>query len=349
MNPRAPVLQVRDLAVHFRVDTGSLFRHDYRVVRAVDNVSFDVHSAETLGVVGESGCGKSTLARAILGLVRAQGGSILWQGEDLVGLSEEALRLKRREIQLIFQDPSGSLDPRMTVGEIVAEPLKVFYPSMSRLQIRERVAGMMKMVGLSAEQINRYPHEFSGGQCQRIGIARALVVNPRLVVCDEPVSALDVSIQAQIVNLLKDLQKKLRLSLIFIAHDLSVVRHVSDRVLVMYLGRIMEVADRDSVYYHARHPYTRALIESVPIPDPVKERQRARRSLEGDIPSPLNPPSGCVFRTRCPYAIDACADRVPALETLEDGSQVACIRHEELAEQWKREADTDATATETSS
>ncbi|TVS11779.1 MAG: ATP-binding cassette domain-containing protein [Wenzhouxiangella sp.] len=349
MTARAPVLQVRDLAVHFRVDTGSLFRRDYHIVRAVDNVTFDVHSAETLGVVGESGCGKSTLARAILGLVRPQGGSILWQGEDLVGISEEALRLKRREIQLIFQDPSGSLDPRMTVGEIVAEPLKVFYPSMSRLQIRERVAGMMQMVGLSPDQINRYPHEFSGGQCQRIGIARALVVNPRLVVCDEPVSALDVSIQAQIVNLLKDLQKKLRLSLIFIAHDLSVVRHVSDRVLVMYLGRIMEVADRDSVYYQARHPYTRALIESVPIPDPVKERQRARRSLEGDIPSPLNPPSGCVFRTRCPYAIDACADRVPPLETLDDGSQVACIRHEELAEKWTREAESDPTNNQVSS
>ena len=346
---RPPVLQVEDLQVAFQVDTGTLFRHEYRQIRAVDGVSFEVHPAETLGIVGESGCGKSTLARALLGLVRPNGGKIIWLGEDLAQASEETWRAKRREIQLIFQDPSGSLDPRMTVGDIIAEPLKIFFPSMSRLQIRERVAGMMQMVGLSPDQVNRYPHEFSGGQCQRIGIARALVVNPRLVVCDEPVSALDVSIQAQIVNLLKDLQKKLRLSLIFIAHDLSVVRHVSDRVLVMYLGRIMEVADRDSVYYHARHPYTRALIESVPIPDPVKERQRARRSLEGDIPSPLNPPSGCVFRTRCPYAIDACADRVPALETLEDGSQVACIRHEELAEQWKREADTDATATETSS
>ncbi|MFP4208591.1 MAG: ABC transporter ATP-binding protein [Wenzhouxiangella sp.] len=330
MSTRAPVLKVRDLAVHFQVDQGRFFRHDIQTLRAVDNVSFDLYPAETLGIVGESGCGKSTLARAILGLVRPQAGSVVWLGEDLVGLSEEAMRLKRREIQLIFQDPSGSLDPRMTVGEIVAEPLRVFYPSMSRLQVRERVAGMMKLVGLSPDQVNRYPHEFSGGQCQRIGIARALVVNPRMVVCDEPVSALDVSIQAQIVNLLKDLQKKLQLSLIFIAHDLSVVRHVSDRVLVMYLGRVMEVADRDRIYLEPRHPYTRALIESVPIPDPVAERARARRALKGDMPSPLDPPTGCVFRTRCPFAVDECANRVPPLETLDDGRQVACLRHAEI-------------------
>ncbi|AKS40519.1 ABC transporter ATP-binding protein [Wenzhouxiangella marina] len=333
MNARAPVLEVRDLSVHFRVDTGRLFRHDYHTVKAVDGVSFDVNAAETLGIVGESGCGKSTLARAILGLVKPQGGRVAWLGKDLLGLDEEAMRAKRREIQLIFQDPSGSLDPRMTVGDIVAEPLRTFYPSMSRLQVRERVQGMLKLVGLLPDQINRYPHEFSGGQCQRIGIARALVVNPRLVVCDEPVSALDVSIQAQIVNLLKSLQKKLQLSLIFIAHDLSVVRHVSDRVLVMYLGRVMEVADRDRIYLEPRHPYTRALIESVPIPDPVKERERARRSLKGDMPSPLDPPSGCVFRTRCPVAIPACAEKVPGLETLDSGRQVACIRHRELREE----------------
>ncbi|MGY6587676.1 MAG: ABC transporter ATP-binding protein [Wenzhouxiangella sp.] len=328
---RQPVLKVRDLSVHFRVDAGRLFRHDYRTVRAVDGVSFDVMPAETLGIVGESGCGKSTLARALLGLVSAQGGSISWLGEELVGLGEETMRGKRREIQMIFQDPSGSLDPRMTVGEIVAEPLKTFYPSMSRLQVRERVQGMMQMVGLLPDQINRYPHEFSGGQCQRIGIARALVVNPRLVVCDEPVSALDVSIQAQIVNLLKDLQKKLQLSLIFIAHDLSVVRHVSDRVMVMYLGKLMELADRDSIYLSPRHPYTRALIESVPIPDPVRERERARRLLDGDIPSPLNPPPGCVFHSRCPHARDECQAEVPGVEILEDGGQVACLFHRELA------------------
>ena len=332
MNSRPPVLKVRDLAVHFRVDTGGFFRHQYHTIRAVDNVSLEVHPAETLGIVGESGCGKSTLARAILGLVRPQAGSVVWLGEDLTALSDEAMRLKRREIQLIFQDPSGSLDPRMTIGDIIGEPLRIFYPSMSRLQVRERVAGMLKLVGLSPEQVNRYPHEFSGGQCQRVGIARALVVNPRLVVCDEPVSALDVSVQAQIVNLLKDLQKKLQLSLIFIAHDLSVVRHVSDRVMVMYLGRVMEVADRDRIYHEPRHPYTRALIESVPIPDPVAERARARRSLKGDIPSPLNPPTGCVFRTRCLFAVDACADRVPRLETVQDGQQVACLRHAEISE-----------------
>jgi oligopeptide transport system ATP-binding protein len=329
---RPPVLEVRDLSVHFRIDTGRFFRHDYQTIKAVDQVSFNVHSAETLGIVGESGCGKSTLARAILGLVKPVAGSVDWLGENLLGLTEEAMRAKRREIQLIFQDPSGSLDPRMTVGDIVAEPLRTFYPSMTRLQVRERVQGMMKLVGLLPEQVNRYPHEFSGGQCQRIGIARALVVNPRLVVCDEPVSALDVSIQAQIVNLLKDLQKKLQLSLIFIAHDLSVVRHVSDRVLVMYLGQVMEVADRDSIYLNPRHPYTRALIESVPIPDPVRERERARRSLKADMPSPMNPPSGCVFRTRCPYAIQACSETRPALETLDSGRQVACIRHRELAD-----------------
>ncbi len=332
---RSPVLKVRGLEAHFRVDAGSLFRHDYHTIRAVDGVGFDVFPAETLGIVGESGCGKSTLARTLLGLKRPSGGSIEWLGEELVGTREEFLRKKRREIQIIFQDPSGSLDPRMTIGEIVAEPLKTFYPSMSKLQIRERVIGILQLVGLLPDQINRYPHEFSGGQCQRVGIARALVVNPRLVVCDEPVSALDVSIQAQIVNLLKDLQKKLQLSLIFIAHDLSVVRHVSDRVLVMYLGRVMEVADRANIYHAPRHPYTRALIESVPIPDPVRERARARRSLQGDMPSPLDPPSGCVFRTRCPFAIDRCAAEVPRLELLDNGNQVACHRHHELpGEPW---------------
>ena len=260
---------------------------------------------------------------------------MVWLGENLVGRSEDQLRDKRRQLQLIFQDPFGSLDPRMTVGQIVGEPLKNFFPSMSKMQVRERVAGMLKMVGLQPELINRYPHEFSGGQCQRIGIARALVVNPRMVVCDEPVSALDVSIQAQIVNLLKELQKKLQLSLIFIAHDLSVVRHVSDRILVMYLGRVMEVASRDSIYTAPAHPYTRALIESVPIPDPEAERERARHSLGGELPSPTDPPSGCVFRTRCPYAIDRCAAEEPPLETLEDGGQVACIRHDDIADELK--------------
>ena len=328
---RAPILKVEELSVQFRIDIAErAFRHDYRQLRAVDRVSFELGAGETLGVVGESGCGKSTLARAILGLVRPSAGRVVWLGENLVGMSEEQLRAKRRELQMVFQDPFGSLDPRMTGGQIVGEPLRNFYPSMSSLQIRERVAGMLKLVGLSPEQINRYPHEFSGGQCQRIGIARALVVNPRLVVCDEPVSALDVSVQAQIVNLLKDLQKKLQLSLIFIAHALSVVRHVSARVLVMDLGRVMEVAGREAIYARPAHPYTRALIESVPIPDPVAERERARRSLGGELPSASDPPSGCVFRTRCPWATAACAASEPPLETLEDGRQVACIRREEI-------------------
>lgn len=333
MNPASqPVLSVKDLKVQFTIDTGRLFSHEYHTIKAVDGVSFDVHRGEILGIVGESGCGKSTLARAIVGLVKAKAGEVVWMGENLVGLSEEALRAKRRDIQMIFQDPSGSLDPRMTVGEIIAEPLRTFYPHMSELQIAERVRGMLQMVGLLPDQINRYPHEFSGGQCQRVGIARALVVNPKLVVCDEPVSALDVSVQAQIVNLLKDLQKKLNLSLIFIAHDLSVVRHVSDRVMVMYLGQVMEIADRDHIYLHPRHPYTQALIESVPIPDPVLERARAKRLIQGDIPSPLHPPSGCVFRTRCPFAQAECASKRPALETTSEATQVACWRHQELGD-----------------
>ena len=328
---RAPILKVEDLSIHFRIDAGEgLFRHDYQTIKAVDRVSFELGAAETLGIVGESGCGKSTLARAILGLVAPAGGRIVWLGENLIGKSEEEMRAKRRELQLIFQDPYGSLDPRMTIGQIVGEPLQNFFPSMSRMQVRERVSGMLKMVGLAPEQINRYPHEFSGGQCQRIGIARALVVNPRLVVCDEPVSALDVSIQAQIVNLLRELQKKLQLSLIFIAHDLSVVRHVSNRVLVMYLGRVMEVADSERIYREPAHPYTRALIESVPIPESRAERERARRSLGGELPSPTNPPSGCVFRTRCPFAQDKCARAEPPLEELEDGTRVACVRHAEI-------------------
>ncbi len=326
---RAPVLKVEDLAVHFRVAGESRgFRRTFETVRAVDGVSFELGPAETLGIVGESGCGKSTLARAILGLVQPAAGRVVWLGDNLVGLDEDSMRRKRRELQLIFQDPRGSLDPRMTVGQIVGEPLTNFFPSMSKIQVRERVAGMLKMVGLAPELINRYPHEFSGGQCQRIGIARALVVNPRLVVCDEPVSALDVSIQAQIVNLLKELQKKLQLSLIFIAHDLSVVQHVADRVLVMYLGKVMEIASRDQLYADPRHPYTRALIEAVPIPDPIAERARQRRSLGGELPSPTDPPSGCVFRTRCPYATGDCAQTVPPLDEIDEGRRVACIRRE---------------------
>ncbi|MEM1081843.1 MAG: ABC transporter ATP-binding protein, partial [Pseudomonadota bacterium] len=278
---RAPVLTIEQLSVQYQVSTGNgWLKPHFDTIRAVDDISFELQPAETLGIVGESGCGKSTLARAILGLVRPASGQIVWMGKNLVELDEDSMRRQRRDIQMVFQDPLGSLDPRMTVGQIIGEPLRNFFPSMSRLQVRERALGMLQMVGLRPEHINRYPHEFSGGQCQRIGIARALVANPRLVVCDEPVSALDVSIQAQIIKLLQDLQQKLRLSLIFIAHDLSVVRHMSDRVLVMHEGKIVELADSDRIYTDPQHPYTQQLIESVPIPDPAAERERSRRLAE---------------------------------------------------------------------
>jgi oligopeptide transport system ATP-binding protein len=299
-------------------------------LKAVDGVSFDLHPGETLGVVGESGCGKSTLARAILGLVRPRRGRVLWLGEDLAQLDKEAMRKKRRELQIVFQDPLASLNPRMTVGDIIAEPLWTFYPRIARVQVTERVRGMMKLVGLLPNQINRYPHEFSGGQCQRIAIARALVLNPRLIIADEPVSALDVSIQAQIVNLLRDLQRKLNLSLIFIAHDLSVVRHISDRVMVMYLGRSMEVARAGALYHRPLHPYTSALVRAVPIPDPRLARVRRDTGLTDDMPSPLDPPSGCVFHTRCPWRVNRCQVEVPALRRMENGDWVACHRAEEL-------------------
>jgi oligopeptide transport system ATP-binding protein len=324
------VLRVQDLAVHYEVQGGGLLRPQTLQLRAVDGVSFELYRGETLGVVGESGCGKSTLARALLGLIRPRRGRVLWLGEDLASLEEGELRKKRKELQIIFQDPLASLNPRMTVGDIIAEPLWTFYPKIARVQVEERVRGMMKMVGLLPNQINRYPHEFSGGQCQRIGIARALVLNPRLIICDEPVSALDVSIQAQIINLLRDLQKKLSLSLIFIAHDLAVVRHISDRVLVMYLGRAMEVATAEHLYHRPRHPYTSALVKSVPVPDPSISLVHRDTGLRGDMPSPLDPPPGCVFHTRCPYAVKRCQLEVPPLRRLPEGDWVACHLAEEL-------------------
>ena len=325
-----PVLRVQDLAVHFQVYQGGLLRQKATELKAVDGISFELHRAETLGVVGESGCGKSTLARAILGLVRARRGRVLWLGEDICRLDAEELRKKRKELQIIFQDPLASLNPRMTVRDIIAEPLWTFFPKIARVQVEERVRGMMKMVGLLPNQINRYPHEFSGGQCQRIGIARALVLNPKLIICDEPVSALDVSIQAQIVNLLKDLQKKLQLSLIFIAHDLSVVKHISDRIMVMYLGRSMEVAKSEALYNRPLHPYTSALVKAVPIPDPKYARQSHDTGLTDDMPSALDPPKGCVFHTRCPYQVKRCQLDVPALRRMDNGDWVACHRAEEL-------------------
>jgi len=318
-----PLLSVRDVAVEFHIPEG-VFRRA-RVLRAVDGVSFDLASGETLGVVGESGCGKSTLARAILGLVPLARGAITLDGRPLDSGNGE--RWWRRDIQVIFQDPLASLNPRMTVGEIVAEPLETLMPELSRQEMKDRVISMLERVGLSAGQINRYPHEFSGGQCQRIGIARALVSEPRVVLCDEPVSALDVSIQAQIVNLLTDLQQEMGLALLFIAHDLAVVRHISHRVMVMYLGRVAESADADTLYRQPLHPYTRALMAAVPVPDPGR-RAGDVEIVRGDVPSPLAPPSGCAFRTRCPVAVARCAEETPKLRQV-GGSAVACHLLEE--------------------
>ncbi|TCK39097.1 oligopeptide transport system ATP-binding protein [Paraburkholderia sp. BL8N3] len=319
------ILSVRDVQVHFKVKAKSrLPWAPPRTLKAVDGVSFDLRAGETLGVVGESGCGKSTLSRAILNLIPATQGEIVWMGETLSTASPRAWHDVRRDIQMIFQDPLASLDPRMTVGQIIAEPLREHRRGMSKEETTQRVRAMMAKVGLREQMINRYAHEFSGGQCQRIGIARALVVEPKLVVCDEPVSALDVSIQAQIVNLLKSLQAEMGLALIFIAHDLAVVKHISDRVMVMYLGHVMELAGKDALYAGPRHPYTRALLSAVPVPDPAVERAKVVQILSGDIPSPIDPPSGCVFHTRCPIAQPRCATEVPSLRAVSDHAAAAC-------------------------
>ena len=321
------LLSVKDLEVEFKIrDAQSWFWQAPASLKAVNRISFELQTGETLGVVGESGCGKSTLARAIIGLAQPNSGSILWNGEELIGLSEKAMRLKRKDIQMIFQDPLASLNPRMTLGEIIAEPLRTFYPGLSKAESESLVKAMMQKVGLLPNQINRYPHEFSGGQCQRIGIARALIVEPKLIICDEPVSALDVSIQAQVINLLKQVQTEMGLALIFIAHDLSVVKHISDRVLVMYLGHAVELGGYGEIYGAPTHPYTQALMSAVPLPDPDAERNKTIQLLPGDLPSPINPPSGCVFRTRCPQADAGCADNKPMLAgNLQH--QVACLKN----------------------
>lgn len=321
----APLLSVNDLKVHFDVGRKGLFGGgSAAIVKAVDGVSFDLKPGETLGLVGESGCGKSTLGRAVLRLLPLRGGRTVWLGQDLAMLDPDAMRNLRREMQIIFQDPLASLNPRMTVGQIIAEPLTTFQPNLSGNEVKARVKAMMAKVGLLPNQVNRYPHEFSGGQCQRIGIARAIINNPRLIVCDEPVSALDVSIQAQIVNLLMDLQREMGMSLIFISHNLAIVRHISHRVMVLYLGKVMEIADRDSLYSNPLHPYTQALNSAVPVPDPDVERNKARIVLKGDLPSPLNPPSGCPFRTRCPKATEICAQVMPELVSAGRDHMVAC-------------------------
>ncbi|RCK23410.1 ABC transporter ATP-binding protein [Thalassospira lucentensis] len=325
----APILSVRDLKVHFPIPGKGPFAKD-RPLKAVDGVNFDLFPGETLGVVGESGCGKSTLGRAILQLIAPSGGQVAWLGKDIVGIPHRDMQPLRRDLQIIFQDPLASLNPRMTIGEIIAEPLVTHKPELGKDEIKTRVKRMMARVGLLPQMINRYPHEFSGGQCQRIGIARAMILEPKLIVCDEPVSALDVSIQAQIVNLLQELQREFDLSLIFISHDLSIVRHICHRIMVLYLGNVMELADRDSIYAAPRHPYTKALISAVPIPDPEIERNKERIVLTGDLPSPLSPPSGCVFRTRCPFAQEKCATDVPTIDRVSETQEVACHFHDSI-------------------
>ncbi len=319
-----PLLKVRDLKVHYPVRTGGIIVRAYTSLKAVDGISFDLNAGETLGVVGESGCGKSTLGRAVLQLVPTTAGSVSWLGTDLTQKSKAEIKSCRQDLQVVFQDPLASLDPRMTAGDIIAEPLRNYSPSMSAAERKAKVQDMMAKVGLLPAMINRYPHEFSGGQCQRIGIARAMILNPKLIICDEPVSALDVSIRAQVINLLMDLQKTFNLSLIFISHDLAVVRHISHRVMVLYLGKVMELAARNALYDAPLHPYTQALMAAVPIPDPEKERAKARVILSGDPPSPLHPPSGCVFRTRCPKATEVCATQTPVLEAATVAHEVAC-------------------------
>ena len=322
---KPPLLSVRNLKVHFPVSHAWHWPWQTPpVLKAVDGISFDISAGETLGIVGESGCGKSTLARIIIGLEKATAGQVIWQGKDITDLKKLERRHIRRHIQMIFQDPLASLNPRMTIGDIIAEPLRNYHPELSRSSVREQVREMMDKVGLLPNVINRYPHEFSGGQCQRAGIARALILKPPLVICDEPVSALDVSIQAQVINLLQELQKEMGLALMFIAHDLSVVRHISDRVLVMYLGNEMEMASSVQLYSTPMHPYTRALLSAVPVPDPRIERNKTIELLEGDLPSPIQPPSGCVFRSRCPMAEADCAAEKPLFSDRGNHHHVAC-------------------------
>jgi oligopeptide transport system ATP-binding protein len=321
--PDGALLSVEDLKVHFPIK-GGILRTTFGHVRAVDGVSFSLKSGETLGIVGESGCGKSTLGRAVLRLIKTTDGRVVWAGQDLFGLGAKALRRERRQMQIIFQDPLASLDPRMSVETIIGKPLRIFHPELSRAEVRKRVFETMNQVGLAASMANRYPHEFSGGQCQRIGIARAIILKPKLIVCDEPVSALDVSIQAQIINLLMEFQRSLGVSLLFISHNLAVVRHISHRVMVLYLGKVMEIAERDDFYARPLHPYSQALISAVPIADPKLERARPRVLLQGDIPSPINPPSGCRFRTRCPKATAICAEQEPEIREYGGGHRAAC-------------------------
>jgi oligopeptide/dipeptide ABC transporter ATP-binding protein len=327
-----PILSVRELVKHFPVRSRGIIRRRIGDVHAVCGVTFDLNSHETLGLVGESGCGKTTTGRLLLKLLPATSGQIMYRGRNLVDLSAREMRPLRRDLQIVFQDPFASLDPRMTVNEIIAEPLRIHRLLGSGNQGRDKVRELLRLVGLNPEHGNRYSHEFSGGQRQRIGIARALALRPKALVLDEPVSALDVSIQAGVINLLEDLQNELGLSYLFISHDLSVVRHIADRVAVMYLGRIVELATKDQLFTKAAHPYTQALISAIPLPDPRKERSRKRITLTGDVPSPVNPPSGCRFRTRCPKFANElsegertkCVDEIPSLMDRGQGHASAC-------------------------
>jgi len=320
------LLQVRHLRMYFPVTSGAIFQKQEAEIKAVDDVSFFIRRGETLGLVGESGSGKTTVARCILQLYDPTAGDVIFEGQMLSDLSSRGMRLVRRRMQIVFQDPYGSLNPRMTCGDIIGEPLIVHKLTDGKGEYRDRVAELLSAVGLNPYMADRYPHEFSGGQRQRIGLARALASDPAFIVCDEPVSALDVSIQAQVINLLEELQEDFGLTYLFIAHDLSVVRHISDRVAVMYLGHIVEIADRTELYENPLHPYTKALLSAIPIPDPAVEAGREYMVLKGEVPSPMNPPQGCVFHTRCPIAIDECKLEMPELREVGKDHWVACIR-----------------------
>ncbi|MBQ8955180.1 MAG: dipeptide ABC transporter ATP-binding protein [Clostridia bacterium] len=316
------ILELQDLKTYFPVKGSRT-----QFVKAVDGVSFQVKKGETVGLVGESGCGKSTIGRTIMRFNQPTGGRIIFDGDDITTAD---MKPYRQRMQMVFQDPYSSLDPRMSVGDIVGEPLDIHDPKMNRKERYNRILEQMKLVGLNSEQLSRFPHEFSGGQRQRISIARAMVIKPEFMVLDEPVSALDVSIQAQIINMLMDLQQQIGMAYLFIAHDLAVVRHISKTVVVMYLGHIMEINTAEDLYEHPLHPYTQALLSAIPVPDPKTSRARRRQILQGDVPSPINPPSGCVFSTRCPYATEACRTQTPRIEDLGGGHKVSCLRYKEI-------------------
>ena len=320
------IVELKNLKMHFPIKSGGFFRKSVSFVKAIDGVSLNLEYGETLGLVGESGSGKTTTGKCILKLHEPTSGDILFEGSNIVNMKNSDLRAMRQKVQFIFQDPYSSLNPRMTCEDIIGEPLKVHNLISSKFEYRNKVSDLLMMVGLNPFMADRYPHELSGGQRQRIGIARALAVEPKLIICDEPVSALDVSIQAQIINLLKSLQSELNLSFLFIAHDLAVVKNICDRIAVMYLGHIVEIAKNEELYENPLHPYTKALLSAVPIPDPIAESKRERISLKGEIPSPVNPPRGCTFHTRCPIAISECRESAPELLEITENHWVSCIR-----------------------